>query len=173
MEQIIKRMILTLFFLFVFSSMVMAVNTTIDTCLDPNTLQRIYYVDVCDGSTCSQINTSTVKNCQFGCDSSKNMCTLSGLSPYIYIFYAAMVYIIFFISFTNLINISNEPRLVMFIICVILFGFLAFNSFNIYEQSQTINLSLVALNFGFMLISLLYVIMHAYNMFKGGEPDSG
>lgn len=143
-------------------------QTTVQTCLDANTLQRITYTTICDNANCNTINTTSNDNCQFGCDASKSNCIDNpGLDPMIYMFFFAIAFIVFFVTFTNVIEVGNEPRLVLFVISTMLFAILVFSSFNVASQSQTMNLVLVAVNFGFMILSLLYIINEAFQMFKG------
>jgi hypothetical protein len=164
-----------------FSTSAMAQNVN-KTCIDDNTLQINTTYDVLvDGGTTS-IVVSQTQYCPGGCSLAIDDClptsaqiSSGGIQIPFYILFEVISLIIFFTSFSNLLKLEKEGRIVMSVLSLVLFAFLIFESFRIVVSpgNTVYNISLAVLNVLFFAITLLSTIGILFMRLgaAGGEPS--
>jgi len=149
------------------------VADTLKSCLDTNTLNVTKDKSLIIDGNITTFQVMEEIYCPYGCINNECISTKSGMPIEIYVFLFLLSFGLFVLSFLK------EPKGVFVLISMMLFFFLAFTSNNIernvcdwngkswncYKNSIP-ETSLVALNSGFGLVSLIYMIFYAISSFR-------
>lgn len=132
-------------------------------CVDEYNLNTTFEVNVNGEITYGSYPTYCPAGCNnatFSCELLNAQMASNGMPLPLYIFLEAFSMVLFIMTFTNAFRVGKEAKIVMSVVCLVMFGFLAFTSFRIGMPSGIVvyNTPMVVINFLFAGLAIVSAI---------------